>query len=135
MNSTAFLLNSKLNDVRKIICLKKIRSLCFKKKKETFLISLKNWWSRIYTVCYTPIKMMSSKYHHSIYDVTLMSVMSSGRHSAKGLSKTFGNSKAAMVTDLWCHWCRSMADSVKSLKIWWSMAEIPRARVGRPQTS
>ena len=36
------------------------------------------------------------------------------RHSAKGLSKTFDNSVVAMVTDLWRHWCRSMADSMKS---------------------
>ena len=39
-------------------------------------------------------------------------VTSLGRHSAKGLSKTFDNSVVAMVTDQWHHWCRSMVDSI-----------------------
>ena len=41
----------------------------------------------------------------------------------KGLSKTFDNSVVAMVTDLLRHWCGSMADSIKSLKISLSMAD------------
>ena len=36
---------------------------------------------------------------------------SSRRHFTKGLSKTFYNSVVTTVTDLWRHWCRSMADS------------------------
>ena len=48
---------------------------------------------------------------------------SSWRYSAKGHSKTFDSSIVAMVTYLWHHWCRSMADSIKSLKILWSMVE------------
>ena len=30
----------------------------------------------------------------------------------QGFNKTFDNSVVAMVTDLWRHWCRSMADSI-----------------------
>ena len=41
-----------------------------------------------------------------------------------GLSKIFDNSVVAMVLDLWHHWCTSIADSIKALKILWSMADI-----------
>ena len=50
-------------------------------------------------------------------------VTSSRWHSAKGLSKTFDYSVVSMVTNLWRHWCRRTADSIKSLKMWWSMAD------------
>ena len=45
--------NIELNDLRKIICLRK-SGLCLKKK---FLMPLKNWWSMAYTVCHAPIQI------------------------------------------------------------------------------
>ena len=53
---------------------------------------------------------------HSNYDVTLISKWIV-EMTFKGLSKTVDNSLVAMVADLWRHWCRTMTDTIKSLKI------------------
>ena len=37
------------------------------------------------------------------------------RHSAKVLSTTFGYSIAAMLIDIWEHWCRNMAGSAPQI--------------------
>ena len=88
-----------LNDLRKIICLRK--SEVYVKTKTQFLLSLKNGWSMAYTDCHAPIQMTPQIYHHSNYDVTLMSKCRCGDDILPmGLSKTFDNSVVPMVTDL-----------------------------------
>ena len=86
--------------------------------KKQFLMSLKNWWNMAYTVCHAPINVINNiiiaAMSHCQSDVT------AEPHSAKGLCKTFANFVVAMVIDLWCHRCTSMADRIKSFKAFFS---------------
>ena len=103
--------------------IEKIWSLCLKRKQQ-FLLSLKNWWSMAYTVCNASIQMMSKIYHQSNLTPHWYQSDIIATTFCQGVSKTFDESVVAMVTDIWCHWCRSMADSIKSLEIWWSMTDV-----------
>ena len=51
--------NTELNDLRKIICLKKSKVFL---KEFQFVMSLKIWQSKAYTVCYASISMKRHKY-------------------------------------------------------------------------
>ena len=63
---TAMTRNMELNDLRKIICLKKpeVYVKKKKKKKKQFVMSLENWWSMTYTVCHAPIQKTLQIYHY-----------------------------------------------------------------------
>ena len=60
--------------------------------------------------------------HRSILIASMMSHLCQSDIIEMTFCKTFDNSAVAIVTDLWHHWCWSMAESIKSLKLWWRMA-------------
>ena len=89
-----------------------------------FLMSLKNWWNMAYTFCHAPIQITSNNIIIATMTSHCQSDVTAEPHSAKGLCKTFDNFVVAMVIDLRCYRCRSMADRIKSLKVWWSMSAM-----------
>ena len=63
-------------------------------------MSFKSGWSVAYTICHAPVQMTLQIYHHSNYDVNLMSSDAIGTAICHGLRKIFDNSVVAMVTDI-----------------------------------